>query len=211
MNKLHLNDIWKQHLNSPPKKNNSCCLTLSTVSANSTAVANRAEQLASCGYTARSSWTTPAGPGCLSQVQPACAWPCQRRSPEPGRHHTPQSSAAACRSPARRRAGRAWPRWRCPAASAEETRVTLQTLRKFYELPPSPDGIQPTSSSVKTGPRNCHNRRLDNIPGLEITQQAHPDSKKTFLHAAENPEPENIFNGLFSQWAGQQLLTGTVS
>lgn len=80
-------------------------------------VANRGAPLASCGYTPRSSRATPAGPGCSPRARPACVWPRRRRSPAPGRRRTPQSSAAACRSPGRRRAGRASPRWRCPAAS----------------------------------------------------------------------------------------------
>lgn len=80
---------------------------------------NREGRRASCGYTPRSSWASLSGPGCPHRAPPACAWLRRRRSPAPGRRRTPRSSASAFQSPARRRAGRASRRWRCPAASAE--------------------------------------------------------------------------------------------
>ena len=78
---------------------------------------------ASCGYIPRSSWVTLSGPRCPHQVQPAYVWPRRRRSPVRCLRRTPQSIASVCQSPALSRAGKASPRWRCPAASTGETRT----------------------------------------------------------------------------------------
>lgn len=80
-------------------------------------IVNREVQHAACGYIPRSSWVRLSGPGCPPQVQPAYVWQRLRHSPVRGLRRTPRSTASVCRSPALRRAGKASPRWRCPAAS----------------------------------------------------------------------------------------------
>lgn len=90
-------------------------------------ILNREGRHASCEYIPRSSWLRLSWPGCPLQVQPGYVWLRRRHSPVQGLHHTPQSTASVCQSPALRRARKASPRWRCPAVSTGK----IQTVKVY--------------------------------------------------------------------------------